>query len=83
MGMKEIYTCDDCGTKDEFWPGTDVRNLTKGGWLVISGIGGCGVYCPKCKLKHDPKIKELERFGKLIDPRSINTLGKIFNQVNK
>ena len=83
MGIKETYTCDDCGTKEEFWPGTDIRNLTKGGWLIIPGIGGCETYCPKCKQNHDPIIKELRSFEGLLDPRSIKSLGKIFNQANK
>lgn len=61
MGIQEIYICDDCGKKEEFRPGTDLHNLTKGGWLVVQGIGGVGgVYCPKCWEKYDAIEREKE-----------------------
>lgn len=55
MGIKKIYTCDGkgCDATREFGGSTRLEDLEPGGWLVESLVGGCAVYCPKCREEHD------------------------------
>jgi hypothetical protein len=74
----EVYTCGDCGSVVEIsWAGTGVRNLAKGGCLIIHVVGLIsGKYCPECKSREKEAdldfVNKIDKkiFKKVFDPKS-------------
>jgi hypothetical protein len=74
----EVYTCGDCGSVVEIsWTGTGVRNLTKGGFLIIHVVGIISsAYCSECRMREkEIALDFMEKidkkiFRKVFDPKS-------------
>lgn len=65
MGIKYVHACDEpgCNATETFGSGSNLRDLTRGGWLSVPQIGGVKTYCPKHRAKYELK-SFAKKFGK-------------------